>query len=69
MTRKDYIKLAGALYESRLVDLSPKKGSLAKDKAFRDAHRSACFAVADTLATDNPRFDRARFLEACGLRI
>ena len=50
MTRKDYVKLA------EIVAEVPGQGC-GPDWL---AHR-----LADMLAADNPRFDRARFLAAC----
>ncbi len=51
MTRKDYILLAEAV--ARLADSA--------DKA------SVVHAIAYALASDNPRFDRDRFLRAAGV--
>lgn len=55
MTRKDYILIADAINKAP-VDAS-------QDRQRNTVARS----IADALATDNPRFDRARFLKACGL--
>jgi hypothetical protein len=62
MTRKDYVAIAGALHRSGMaVGIWPKKtaeyaiGLVATD-------------IAATMAADNPRFDRARFLKACGVQ-
>ena len=33
----------------------------------RDLWSTSCLAFASMLATQNPRFDRARFLAACGM--
>lgn len=52
MTRKDYILIAAAL--ARLADSA--------DKA------SCAQALTYALANDNPRFDRERFLKACGVQ-
>jgi hypothetical protein len=57
MTRKDYVLLAEALLQSkpenRLVERCAQ-------------HRYDCEAITDALARENTRFDRARFLRACG---
>ena len=59
MSRKHYQAIAAALAANYL----PIKGV----DPVRDAiHRDYCHAVANALAADNARFDRARFLAACG---
>ena len=52
MTRKDYILIAAAI---ACVD-------------DYDARQEAASYLAINLAKDNPRFDRVRFLEACGVQ-
>lgn len=64
MTRKDYILIAAAIRETLLTD--PKTGIVPPDREAAATHRAA-LRVADALAADNPRFDRAQFLKACGL--
>lgn len=65
MTRKDYIKLAAAfsdtLHSTGLDPAGPFYPSV--------RHGIACAAVkvANALAQDNDRFDRDRFLDACGI--
>lgn len=56
MTRKDYVVIAEAI----------RKASQAPGYAERNAF--VAHAIADALAADNPRFDRARFLSACGVK-
>lgn len=58
MTRKDYIALAAVLK-------SVQPHSILDED--RQQHLLDCRAVADVLGQDNPRFDRARFLKACGV--
>jgi hypothetical protein len=53
MTRKDYILIAKTINDAYYLDQN-KKLTIARD-------------FADELSFDNPRFDRARFLTACGL--
>lgn len=60
MTRKDFVLLAQALKNS-----APGAGIL--DSARHLQYARTCAFVADILATTNPRFDRARFLTACGV--
>jgi hypothetical protein len=57
MTRKDYVVIAAALRRS--LERSP----LADSTGVIDA----ALAMADALAGTNPRFDRSRFLKACGV--
>ena len=56
MTRKDYQAIAEAI-KSTLHDNVP-----AVDIAYTIAAN-----LADVFAADNPRFDRSRFLAACGI--
>jgi hypothetical protein len=58
MTKKHFKALAEALKNLRPED---------KDSAAFHMWKHSCAAVADTCRTANPRFDRARFYEACGL--
>jgi hypothetical protein len=57
MTRKDYILIASALKSARL-EAAGKYEYLANSIAARK--------LANALATDNPRFDRDKFLIASG---
>ena len=61
MTRKDYVAIAAAMYRTRpTLDRSVKDA-----RGFYAQHLTDCDEIALTLARDNPRFDRARFLKAC----
>ena len=55
MTRKDYILLADALMSAR--------NECRSAEAMLGTVYAACY-IADKLASDNPRFDRERFLKA-----
>lgn len=57
MTRKDYVQLAEAL----------KAAAYALNPPERAGAILAAQEIALALAADNPRFDRARFIKACGL--
>ena len=57
MTRKDYVLLAEAL-QAAAYALNPPERTGALLAANEISHR---------LKQDNPRFERKRFLEACGL--
>lgn len=52
MTRKDYIMIAEVFARSAGDDLA----------------KFLALNLADKLAEDNPRFDKARFLTACGVK-
>lgn len=57
MTRKDYQLIAQVFANvGEIVELSETIGA--------DLARN----LANALQADNPRFDRARFLEACGVK-
>jgi hypothetical protein len=51
MTRKDYQLIAGVLNQF----------------STHGGHAEMVMIMAEFLAEDNPRFDRARFLTACGV--
>ena len=62
MTRKDYVAIAAALHRTGMaVNIGGKKTA-------EYAIRLAATDIAATMAADNPRFDRARFLAACGVQ-
>lgn len=58
MTKKDYVAIADAFVQA------------AADKTRRPESRDWVIAryIADALARDNARFDRGRFLAACGVQ-
>lgn len=68
MSKKDYAMLANALRSARG---DQNNATRALDYAVWAASTDACnaivAAIADTLARDNSRFDRARFLLACSI--
>lgn len=60
MSKKDYELIAGA------VKLSVEN----MDKpAHKDTLESVLYSIAWHLSIDNPRFDRQRFIEACGVEV
>ncbi len=61
MTRKDYILIAAAIKAAatEYPDERPDAKQQQEDVAF---------SIAEALASDNPRFDRERFLKACGVQ-
>mgnify|MGYP001581387785 FL=1 len=60
MTRKDYIVIARAIARACTRPINP-------DQLSGVVH--CADALADELKRDNPRFDRGRFLKACGVRL
>ncbi len=71
MTRKDYVAIAKIIAETASApDLRNSTSSLSKQWAA--GCDAACERVAshfaDYAAADNARFDRARFLAACGVQ-
>jgi len=63
MTRKDYIALAAAFMAARRDVIDKEPAGCRTDMC--DGIALAAEHVADVLARDNARFDRARFLAAC----
>jgi hypothetical protein len=62
MSRKDYILIANAFAER------VKLAQCFNTRASRMTHLlEIASTIADSLARDNPRFDRSRFLTACGV--
>jgi hypothetical protein len=63
MTRKDYELIAGALNDQKpYFHQNPDKWG-----EYQHCFLACRDAIADALAADNPRFDRDKFLKACGL--
>ena len=65
MTKQDYIKLAAALKEAMLYAKSGDAGE--QRDAAMVAVSYATARIATALQSDNSRFDRDRFLTACGV--
>ena len=58
MTRKDYVKFATMLKNQRIIHNGDK-----------ETIYNIAYAMAYIFATDNPAFDRSRFLKACGVEL
>lgn len=78
MTRKDFAAIAAALRSARPASYTVRGVTLPTDTpldverartmvAERAAWRNAAAEVSQALAVNCPRFDRARFLAACGM--
>jgi hypothetical protein len=65
MTRKDYVLLARALANSLSI-LDNVSTSPATVAARSQQWVADCTSIANALAGDNAKFDKARFLKACG---
>ncbi|KKN69807.1 hypothetical protein LCGC14_0437530 [marine sediment metagenome] len=61
VTKKDYKAIAKAIYQNE--ESTPHLEDIT-DRLF---HRSLVEDLADYFATDDPRFNRDKFLKACGL--
>jgi hypothetical protein len=59
MSRKDYIKMA-ALLKAQREGIQNLESLKIVDSVIK--------ATADMFAEDNPRFDRDRYLKACGVK-
>lgn len=68
MTRKHYVKIAAALLAERdnMVATSYRRPDEAH-RWFLAGYEVTVRSIAGALASDNPRFDRARFYVAAGL--
>jgi hypothetical protein len=68
MTRKDYVRIAAAIAEGRAeADRIDAAGGLSADgylAGMRYGLATAASLLANVLADDNPRFDKARFMTA-----
>lgn len=64
MTKKDYITIAAAFWQAN-SDLGVMHGE-DRDLGVQIV-RSLAEATATAMAADNSRFDRAKFLRACGV--
>lgn len=62
MTRKDYELIAKAIYGSLI-----QSKSLDWQDLYAEQHRITARHIANALERTNPRFDRERFLTACGV--
>ena len=58
MSKKDYVAIAANIKENYIA---------ANSVDSRDAIREVAFDLTKAFAADNPRFDRVKFLVACGV--
>lgn len=65
MSKKDYVAIAAAIKLAKL-DIASKE-PIESHADMTDGAQLAAEHIADVMARGNPRFDRARFLQACGV--
>lgn len=63
MTKKDYIIIARSIWRSGYI----KDKNKVRQEAKESMRRLIAIDLATEMKQDNIRFDRARFMEACGL--
>lgn len=66
MTRKDYVLIAATLKPHMQLCYEVDREFGTSDSSRQMS--SAVSALSDALARDNARFDRSRFLKACGVQ-
>jgi hypothetical protein len=68
MTQKDYVAIAAALASTRpsYEEVDPQYREMALIRQAQQLQwEHVCRVVGDVCATDNPRFNRIRFVQAC----
>lgn len=66
MTRKDYELIAAAINEA--AETVRRENNSGFIHTLGSAMDLTAVQIAKALAADNPRFDRAKFLQACGVQ-
>ena len=65
-SKRHYEAIAASIrHIADVYRFDPEDGTLADGARY--AHHAQAHGLADTFATDNPNFNRARFLKACGV--
>lgn len=67
MRKKDYELIASSLHRCKMVNCQQLEGNRVKREAKNAMLRLVATDLATTLKDDNPRFDRQKFMKACGL--
>ena len=62
MTKKDYIEISDAISSQYHAPREPSETVI-----FREAITDVAYSLILVFESDNPRFDRAKFLTACGI--
>lgn len=73
MTRRDFQLIAESLKKTRPAHYTERlnsipEGELAWKRAECSVWNCVCKTIANDLSGTNPRFDRSRFLDACGVK-
>ena len=70
MTRKDYIAIAAILHPYAISAAPRTAGKVERERIAQASGyaKSIAHDMANHMAADNARFDRARFLKACGIQ-
>jgi len=70
MSRKDFVAVAAAINNAVVQINNTYAGDdwMTQRNAALDGIRTTATNLAGTFADANPRFDRARFLAACGIK-
>jgi hypothetical protein len=66
MSRKDYVAVAAAI-RAELDSVGEKSGSDYYREAIARGIKDTAQSLSSVFAAGNPRFDRQRFLAACGV--
>jgi len=67
MTKKHYVAIAKTMAALRAAYCPENRPGHNIDAGYRQATTDVSEELATYFASENPRFDRARFLTACGL--
>src|SRR3990167_1661587 len=67
MTKKDYELIAGAIKRCDW-DIDALRATKSDKLVMRDCLKAISLELAHRLANENPRFDREKFLTACGVK-
>ena len=64
MTRKDYVAIAQCISDGALINCATQHDLIMNT----GTRTKIAWQLATMMRADNPRFDRARFLKACGVQ-
>lgn len=67
MTKSNYVLIADSIHRSKMVTEMLEKNQVRK-QAKLDAYRLVASDLAGSLYGDNKKFDRDKFLKACGVK-
>ncbi len=69
-SKKDYVAIAAIFHseQERVMPQDKTETGLAVHRALEAKRYLLTARIADYFAANNPRFDRSRFLKACGIQ-